>query len=432
MIMKEKFELQNAKGVRDFLPEQMILRQKIINELKSIFELYGYNPLETPALERLEVLTSKFAGGEEILREIFKVEDQGGRDLGLRYDLTVPMCKVVGMNPNLNLPFKRYQVQEVYRDGPIKLGRYRSFIQCDIDVVGPKSMLAEVEILSIVSTFFSKYFRFIIKVNNRKLLNGILDAADIKEDKMSAVLSIDKLEKIGSNGVKKELEEKGFSEKEIKSLINLIETKGSNAELLERLEKVILSEEGKEGIKELKELLEYASIMGVKNIIIDISLARGLEYYTGPIFEVFLKDSEIKGSLAGGGRYDKMISGFLGSGDYPATGISFGIEPIFEALKLEKKAEERKTVSTAFLIPIKTIKESLKIAREMREKGIKTEIDLMERSIGKNLAYANSLGIPYVLFVGEKELSEKKVKLRDMKTGKEEMLSVDEVIKKLK
>ena len=150
-------KLQNAKGVRDFLPEEMILRQKIINELKSIFELYGYNPLETPAIERIDVLTSKFAGGEEILKEIFKVQDQGGRKLGLRYDLTVPMSKVVGMNPSLSLPFKRYQVQEVYRDGPIKLGRYRSFIQCDVDVVGPKSMVAEAEILSIVSNFFSKY-----------------------------------------------------------------------------------------------------------------------------------------------------------------------------------------------------------------------------------------------------------------------------------
>ncbi len=424
-------ELQNAKGVRDFLPEEMILRQRIINELKSIFELYGYAPLETPAIERLDVLTSKFAGGEEILKEIFKVEDQGGRGLGLRYDLTVPMCKVVGMNPNLNMPFKRYQVQEVYRDGPIKLGRYRSFIQCDIDVVGTRSMLAEAEILSIVETFFSKYFKFVIKINNRKLLNGLLDYCNIKKNKMAAVLSIDKLEKIGSNGVKKELKEKDFSEKEIRELLKVFEIKGANKELLDKLEKIIDNEEGKEGIKELKELIEYSSLMGVKNIIIDISLARGLEYYTGPVFEVFLKNSEIKSSLAGGGRYDKMISGFLGSGDYPATGISFGIEPIFEALKLEKKLQEKRTVTKVFIIPIKTLKESIKITKSLRDENIKTEIDLMERGISKNLNYANSMGIPYVIFIGEKELKEKKVKLRDMKTGKEEMLDLKDTVLKI-
>lgn len=426
-------KLQNAKGVRDFLPEEMILRQKIINELKSIFELYGYNPLETPAIERIDVLTSKFAGGEEILKEIFKVQDQGGRKLGLRYDLTVPMSKVVGMNPNLSLPFKRYQVQEVYRDGPIKLGRYRSFIQCDVDVVGPKSMVAEAEILSIVSKFFSKYnFDFTINVNNRKLLNGILETCSIRKNKMSAILAIDKLEKYGANEVKKELKEKGFSDKKIVSLIKILKIKGNNNVILNKLGKLIQSEEGVEGLNELKELLEYSNLMGVKNLVLDISLARGLEYYTGPVFEVFLKKSEIKSSLAGGGRYDKMISGFLGKGDYPATGISFGIEPIFEALKLDKKIKEEKIVTQVFIIPIKALKESVKIAKTLRDNGIKTEVDLMDRSISKNLNYANIMKIPYVIFVGEKELKQKKVKLRDMKSGKEKMLAVKDVPKSIK
>lgn len=425
-------KLQNAKGVRDFLPEEMILRQKIINELKSIFELYGYNPLETPAIERIDVLTSKFAGGEEILKEIFKVQDQGGRKLGLRYDLTVPMSKVVGMNPSLSLPFKRYQVQEVYRDGPIKLGRYRSFIQCDVDVVGPKSMVAEAEILSIVSNFFSKYkFDFEIRVNNRKLLNGILESCNIKKNKMSAVLAIDKLEKYGLKEVKTELKEKKFSDKEINSLMKIFKITGNNNAILKKLEKLIRSEEGVSGINELKELLEYSNIMGVKNLVLDISLARGLEYYTGPVFEVFLKKSEIKSSLAGGGRYDKMISGFLGKGDYPATGISFGIEPIFEALKL-KKIEAKKVVTKVFIIPIKALKDAVKIAKSLRDNGIKTEVDLMDRSISKNLNYANIMKIPYVIFIGEKELKIKKVKLRDMNSGKESLLDIKKCISKLK
>ncbi len=421
-------KLQNAKGVRDFLPEEMIPRQRILDELREIFERYGYNPLETPAIERTNILTAKFAGGEEILKEIFKVTDQGNRKLGLRYDLTVPMSKVVGMNPDLNLPFKRYQIQEVYRDGPIKLGRYRSFLQCDIDVVGPKSMAAEAEILSITSEFFSEYFDFIIKVNNRKLLNKIIERAGIKKNKMDAILAIDKLEKIGITGVKKELKEKKFSKKQIESLLELLNTKGKSLEILKKLEKKIGEDDG---IQELKDLFKYCKTMKVKNVELDISLARGLEYYTGPIFEVFLKKSKITSSLAGGGRYDKMISGFLGRGDYPATGISFGIEPIFEALKLEGKLLEEKTVTKIFIIPIKTLEESLKITKKLRDSGIKTEVDLMERSISKNLSYANSMKIPYVLFVGERELKQDKVKLRDMKTGKESLVNLKAVIKKL-
>ncbi|MFH1589601.1 MAG: histidine--tRNA ligase [archaeon] len=425
-------ELMNAKGVRDFPPEEKIIRQEVVDTLKTTFEEFGFNPLETPVIERFDVLTSKFAGGEEILKEIFTFKDQGGRELCLRYDLTVPFSRFVGMNPNLKMPFKRYQIGRVYRDGPIKLGRYREFWQCDIDVVGTKSMLADAEILAVVSAVFKKLdFKIEIKLNNRKILDGILAFAGVKENKwIDAILSIDKLEKQGINEVRKELEMKGISDDAIAKIMGVIQKKGTNKETLKDLKSFLTSDIGKEGIEEMEEMLKYLSAFKVK-VDFDPSLARGLAYYTGPVFEVFLKNSEITSSAAGGGRYDKMIGKFIGQEDaFPATGIAFGLEIITDTLKMKLK-EKKKTITEIYIIPIKTAKESIRIAQELRAEGIKTDMDISGRGISKNLNFANSLGIPYVLFVGEKELKQKKVKLRDMKSGKETLLTISGVIKKL-
>ncbi len=428
--MPEKFRLMNARGMRDFLPEDSIMRQGIIDTLRRIFEKYGYSPLETPAIERYDVLSAKFAGGAEILREVFRLQDQGGRELALRYDLTVPMCKVVGMNPNIPKPFKRYQIQPVWRDGPVKLGRYREFLQCDVDIVGTKSMLADAEILSIANEVFETLgLGVVIRVNNRKLLNGVLDYAGIKKNKMDAILSIDKLEKFGIKTVKEELETKNFEKGQIERLMKILKTRGKNEEILNKVGKIIKSREGREGADELKELLEYCELMGLE-IQIDISLARGLEYYTGPVYEVYLKKSKVTSSVAGGGRYDRMIGMFIGRGEYPATGISFGLEPIIEAMK-ERKREKVRTVTQVLVIPIKTLKESIKIAKTLRRLGVKSEIDLMGRGISNNLNYANSMGIPYVVFVGKQELAKKRLKLRDMRTGKEILLKTEEIPKKI-
>ncbi|MEM5871419.1 MAG: histidine--tRNA ligase [Candidatus Aenigmatarchaeota archaeon] len=426
-----EIKLMNAKGVRDFLPEEAILRQEIIDTLRKIFEKYGYSPLETPAIERKEVLEAKFAGGAEILKEIFKVEDQGGRNLALRYDLTVPLAKVIGMNPNLPKPFKRYQIQPVWRDGPIKLGRYREFMQCDVDIIGSKSMIADAEVLAIAKEVFDTLGIDVeIKVNSRKLMNGLLEFAEIKENKMEAILTIDKLSKIGVSEVKKELESKGFEKKSIEKLMEILSIKDRGKSLLDKLEKIIKSEEGKEGIKELRELYEYCELMNVE-IVLDISLARGLEYYTGPVFEVYGKKTKVTSSLAGGGRYDKMIGMFIGKGEYPATGISFGLEPIFEILK-ERREEKLKTVTKVFVIPIGMQKEAIKIVYELRKQGIKADIDLMDRGISANLSYANSLKIPYVLFVGKEEVKSGKFKLRDMKTGEEKYVKIEEIKNEIK
>ncbi|MBI2109729.1 ATP phosphoribosyltransferase regulatory subunit [Candidatus Woesearchaeota archaeon] len=370
-------KLERAKGTRDFPPKEKIIRDYIQDTIKAVFELYGFDPLETPILERFEVLSSKYAGGSEILKETFKLKDQGSRELGLRYDLTVPLARFVGMNPNLKMPFKRYQIERVFRDGPVEKGRVREFYQCDADIIGSSSMMADAECISL-------------------------------------------LYKLGESGVTKELKEKGFDKKQIDSILKLILIKGSNQEKIKNLRKTLKDQSG---LDEVEKILNY-----VKNteLIFDPSLARGLAYYTGPIFEVILQNNEIC-SVGGGGRYDDMISNLLESNQkYPATGISFGLDRIYDAIQNEKREFQESEVKI-FIIPIKTAEESLEILKKLRLYGINSDMDILDRSISKNLEYANSKKIPYVLILGPEELKQNKVKLRDMRTGKEKLIKVEEL-----
>src|SRR3989344_947353 len=263
--------MELPKGTRDFMPEDKILRDDIVKTLKKNFELFGYNPLETPALEMYETLASKYAGGGEILKETYSLKDNADRKLGLRYDLTVPFARVIAMNPQLKMPFKRYQIDKVWRDGPIKLGRYREFWQCDCDVVGSSSMIADAEIIALASKIFKDLGLDVqIKYNNRKLLNSILDVCQIeKEVQDSVILSLDKMEKIGFNGVEKELVEKNVEKEQIKNLKQFF----GKADDLESLEPKLKENQG---LKELKELKEYLKSFGVKNAFFEMSLARGL------------------------------------------------------------------------------------------------------------------------------------------------------------
>jgi len=419
-------ELSTPKGTRDFSPEEKIVRDKLVNTLKEVFELYGYAPLETPILERFDVLASKYAGGTEILKETFKLKDQGNRDLGLRYDLTVPMCRYIAMNPTIKMPFKRYQIGEVFRDGPVASARYRQFTQCDVDVIGSSSMSIDTEIIALIYAAFCKFnFEVVIKVNNRKLLNEILDYCGVEKNKQEAIiLSIDKLEKLGINVVKNELREQKIDDKKISTILDIMNIKGNNQQKISQLKKIL---KNSDGLDEIEQLLGY-----LKNINFeadfDVSLARGLAYYTGTVIETFLKSSSVKSSVCAGGRYDNMIDSFLGKSNYPAVGVSFGVDRIYDAIA-EKQKTKQKTTTQIYVIPIKTLNESMKIAQQLRDAGINTDIDSMERGPSKNLEYANSLGIPYVIFVGKKELQENKVKLRDMKTGKEELLNLKDAIK---
>jgi len=432
-MAKEK-ELMLARGTKDVPPEKKILKQEIVDKLKLIFEQFGFSPLETPAIERYSVLASKYAGGSEILKETFSFKDQGNRELGLRYDLTVPFCRFVGMNKTLKMPFKRYQIGRVYRDGPIKSGRMREFWQCDVDVVGSKSMMADAECIAIAQRVFQELkLDVIIKFSTRKILNSLMKYAGVTKQ-MTAILTIDKLNKIGIDGVEDELKEKGISDESIAKLKGIILMTGTNEEKLEFLKGLTTDEEGKEGIKDVEDILSY--LPNKSNIEFDLTLARGLAYYTGPVFEVYLKDIKKFGSsLAGGGRYDKMIGEFLGMKDeeaYPATGISFGLEPISVVLEKEGIKKVKKTVTQVFIIPIGTQKESFEIALRLRRQGLNVDIDINRRGISKNLNYANNYDIPYVIFIGEEELKDKKVKLKDMRSGKEELVDVEEIKKKIK
>ncbi len=422
-------ELIQPKGTRDFLPEKQIQKQEITEKIKQVFELYGYSPIETPVFERFEVISSKYAGGEEILKETFSFEDQGKRKLGLKYDLTVPLARVIAMNPALKMPFKRYQIERVFRDGPTTTSRYREFYQCDVDIIGTEKMSAEAELMKIASKVFEKLnLEVEIKLNNRKLLNGLMEEIGIKKEKINSVLSaIDKLDKIEKKEIEKELKNKGIEEETIKKIFELIEIKGNNKEILEKLEKKVSSEEGKQGIKELKEILDLTKQYKINNLYINISLVRGLSYYTGPIFEVLLKKGKIKSSVCGGGRYDKMIGLISGKKDFPAVGISFGLERILDELNETEKT--KKTVTEIFVIPINIEKNAIELSEKIRSIGIKTEIDLMNRSISKNLDFASKQRIPFVVVLGEKEIKAEEFSLKNMESGKEIKVKISELEK---
>lgn len=435
-----KTQLLTAKGTRDLPPEEKILFDKIEKTITHMFEVFGFSPMETPVLERYDLLASKYAGGAEILKETFKLTDQGGRELGLRYDLTVPLCRFIGMNPTIKLPFKRYQIGTIYRDGPVASDRMRSFTQCDVDIVGPKSMAADAECILLAEAIFRKLkIAVTIEVNNRKFLDGVLEDIGVPQEKWTdAILVIDKMKKIDQQLLEKELENAGLTKKQTQELFSLLKNahaKQSNEQKLTHFKKRIKSTIGKQGLEELEQLFACIPASDKKNIVFAPTLSRGLAYYTGTVYEVIALHEEVQSTITAGGRYDKMIQQFLESPqEYPAVGISFGLDRIFLILESRMKEKEQlmqKTVTELFVVPINTEKQSRLLTEKFREAGIKTETDLMGRGPSKNLQYANSLGIPFVLFVGADELKKKKYKLKDMKTGKESLMTMNEIEKEI-
>ncbi|MCC7552050.1 histidine--tRNA ligase [Candidatus Micrarchaeota archaeon] len=412
-------KLENAKGTRDFMPEDQILIEEILDKIKEIFKIYGYQPLQTPALERLDVLTAKYAGGSELLKETFTLEDQGKRKLALRNEFTVPLARIMASRRDIKFPFKRYQIGSIWRDGPVEKNRYREFLQCDVDIIGCKEMTAEAELMLMTGQIFDLLgLKYEILINNRKILNELMKYFKIS-DLNQTLISLDKLDKIGKNGVKEELKEVKNAEK-LLEFIDKINNK-KNEDILKEIEKI-----SKQGVEELKEILK---LTGKTNIKIAPYLVRGLGYYTGPIFEVILINSEIKVSVAGGGRWDDMIKEYANeTKEFPAVGISFGVSRIFDELK---KTQIKKTTTEVFVIPINTFKQSLEITQKLRKQGINTDIDLVGKGLSKNLNFVNSLGIPYVLFIGDEELKTDKLKLKNMETGLEESITLDKLIKKL-
>jgi len=430
-------ELENSKGTRDFGPEDKILRNEVAGKLCSVFERYGYSPLETPILERYELLAAKAGAGEDsdALKEIFTLKDQGDRKLGLKFEQTLSFARFIGMNPNLKMPFKRYEIGPVFRDGPIKLGRYRQFWQCDVDVVGCREMAIDAEIILLALDVFRELgLDAFIEVNNRKILKGIIEFSGIRDSlAYSVIISIDKLNKIGRDEVIKELEQKGIEDYKIAKLLSAFAVSGSFDEKLATLRGILTNEFGKEGLKEIEEVFSFFSDNQKKSVVFNAALARGLGYYTGSIFEGFARKSEVSSSICGGGRYDRMISGLLKTEkEYPCVGISFGLDVISDVFRLAKKGEDKKSVAKAYVVPIKTLKECVSICQELRDACINTDMDYLGRGISKNLGFANDLKIPFAVIVGAKELEEKKVRLRDMNSGEEDLLTLKEAIKKLK
>ncbi|MBW2998082.1 histidine--tRNA ligase [Candidatus Woesearchaeota archaeon] len=423
--------LDRAKGTRDFPPEEKILRDKVIDKIKRIYEKYGFSPLDTPTIARYDVMTAKGGMGEDsdAYKETFSLTDNGKRKLGLRFELTFQLARFIGMNPQMKLPFKRYQIGNVFRDGPIKAGRYREFTQCDADIVGSKRQIADAEILALINDVFNELELDVsLDVNNRKLLTEIMTYAGINESLQgSALISIDKLKKIKQDGVRGELEERGISDESITKVFELIDIEGSNEVKLNKI---------KEKVGECEAVLELEELFSlVKDFNIEISfeptLARGLGYYTGTVFEVIPNDTSIVNcSLAGGGRWDKMVGKYLGNEklNFPAVGVGVGLEPIMEIMK-SKIGMDKKCTSKIFLIPIGTLSETIKIAQELRSKGVPTAMDLNKKGLSKNLDYANSWKIPYVGIIGENELAENKIQVKNMESGEEKLMTIEEITK---
>lgn len=422
--MTKELEMQIPKGFKDFLPREQIVRNQIRTEVVAVFESHGFDPLETPAVEYEALLTSKYAGGSEIIKQIYKVRDRAGRNLALKYDQTVPLSRVYASNPQLGKPFKRYQIDRAWRD---EFGtRDREFWQCDIDTIGTQNILADFEFIEVFSEVFQRLdLDVVIKLNNRKLLNGILNSIGIPVDQTSSVLlSLDKLEKIGNEGVKRDAQQRGISREFIERIFQLLsyQDTDTNEERLSSISKNMVDEEGKEGIKEIGQILKYSSALGINNVEFVPTLARGLEYYTGPVFEVFLKSGKITGSLAAGGRYDRIIGRLMGTDEItPAVGGTVGLSRIYDALLVEKKVKPKETLLEILIIPLGSqepvIVESLKVCSEFRKANHNVSIDLTGERLKKVLNFANKKQIPYVVFIGENELNSGSVAIKDMQSG---------------
>ena len=434
------------KGTRDFSPAEMMRRTYIFETIKSVFRTYGFAPLETPSMENLSTLLGKY--GDEGDKLLFKILNSGDYaaglndeqvrtaskicEKGLRYDLTVPFARYVVQHQNeISFPFKRYQVQPVWRADRPQKGRYREFYQCDVDVIGSRSLLNEVELIEIVERVFGKLkINVTLKMNNRKILYGIAEAIGHADKMMDITVAIDKLEKIGLDNVKAELAERGLEQEAIDKLQPILELSGTNAEKLAKLREVIgVSETGVKGIEEMSEIFGYVERLGLQlPIELDLSLARGLNYYTGAIFEVKAMDFAI-GSICGGGRYDDL-TGIFGLPNTSGVGISFGADRIYDVMVgLDLFPEEVNFTTKVMFVNLGVEEQmaSLGIIRTLRDKGIAAEIYPEAAKMKKQMEYANRRMIPYVVIIGSNELAERKATIKNMRTGEQACVAFEEV-----
>lgn len=420
----KKMDYQNVRGTQDYLPTQEVIRRNIRRTLEDTFILYGCKPLETPILNYTKLMASKYAGGAEILKEMYTLTDRGERDLALRYDLTIPFAKVIAMNPQLSMPFKRYEIGKVFRDGPIKAGRFREFTQCDVDVVGIETQSAEAELMMMTIDAFNKLnIEMVIQFNNRKLLAGLLQYFEVPQTKInSVILILDKMEKIDQITLLKELEKQNL----LPSTIEFIKQFLNANPTLAYFEKYRMENELiQQGYEELVELQNYLQVLNVgESCVFNPFLARGLEIYTGTIYELFLKNGAIKSSIGGGGRYDNAIGGLIGSEEKISTvGISFGLDVIYTAME-QREIHANEAFVDIFIIPLNTEKEAMRLAWQLRQQGNRVEVELSGKKLRKAMEKANREKIRKVIILGENEIQSGRYELKDMLTGDVEQFEI--------
>lgn len=408
---------QTLKGFRDFLPNQLSVRKKVIEIFSQVFEKYGFEPLETPALEYQETLLGKY--GEEAEKLMYLFKDPGQRTVGLKYDLTVPLARVIGQYPQIPKPFKRYQIQSVWRADRPQKGRYREITQCDVDSVGISSPLADAEIIAIIFEALKavNFKQFTIRINSRQVIFQVMESAGVDSKRyLTAIQSIDKLDKKPKEEVEKELESKKFSNAVIKNVFENIKKAKPDSYLTE--------------------LLKYVKLLAVdKNFyVFDPKLARGLDYYTGPIYETIVTEPKI-GSITGGGRYDDLLSMFVGE-PTPATGTTIGLDrtvDVINDLNLWPNFQKQSTKVLITIFSSSLLEKSLDLVKKMRCEKINTELYLNQTAkLDRQLKYADKKGIPYVVIIGPDEVKKNVVKLKNMKTSEQLELNQTELIKKLK
>lgn len=419
--MAQKMKPRVQRGMRDILPEQMIRRKYVKDVIRGVFEEFGFEPLQTPAVELSEILMGKYGPDAEKL--IYHVGHPGGKEkISLRYDLSVPLCRVIAMHPELPKPIKRYQIAPVWRAERPQKGRYREFFQCDADTVGSASMLADAETLNVIYEILKRlgFRKFIMNINNRKILSGIGQFSGMPEKLLGGLYrSIDKLEKIGLDGVREELNANEIPEDVIDRLLNLLGIEGENKAVLAALgDELIDYPIALEGVAELSEMIGYLQALDIPEAYykVNFSMVRGLEYYTGPIYETTIEEPKMP-SITGGGRYDELVGLFMNR-SYPATGTTIGIERIIDAME-EMEAfppAVGKTVAQVLvtLFDESLVGESLKMANTLRKAGLKVELYFETDRLGNQIGYARRKGIPYIVLLGPDELTAEQVTIRNL------------------
>jgi histidyl-tRNA synthetase len=425
-------EMRTVRGMRDLMGSEMLVRNYLMTTAVEVFEQYGYEPLDSPVMELWETLSAK--GGDEVEAETFKFTDKGEREVGLRFDLTVPLARIVATNPHLPKPFKRYAIGKAWRYDRPQAGRYREFEQADVDIVGTDSPAADAEVVLIALEFLKRTLgsEYVIKINNRKVLRGMTEKAGVSDDlAYECFRAIDKLDKIDKDGVLKELEERGIGKEQSGFLIDAITIKGSGTKTLEKFRGLLESSKiGIEGVDELSLMSEIFESSGVSDLVeFDMSLARGLDYYTGPVFEGrYLGKPEV-GSILGGGRYDRLIEKFGGQAT-PATGISLGIGRMIEIVLARGVENELTKRLDVFLAPIKRpmLRYAISIQTKLIREGFSCEVDLMDRPLKKLLQQADLKNARFIVIVGERDIAKEEVSVRNMTSKKTEQVKIENLV----